>query len=271
MQAQWLGKEWITLMKFCGKTDVGMHRQVNQDNYRALRVWDDSATLLVVCDGMGGHKAGEIASSTAVDIFCKKIASSPCTETSPDKILEFIRYTLVSAASEANAAIFRLADENEEYHGMGTTLVAVLIYEGHIYAINIGDSRFYIVNQKGTKLVTKDHSFVQYLIDSGKLSEEEAKDCPQKNVITRAVGISDKLDVDFFNAPLVRWESGYLVLCSDGLSNYVDPKTMEEILFTHSHWFVSQEEDLAKKADALIAFANEKGGSDNITAVIARF
>jgi protein phosphatase len=258
-------------MKFCGKTDVGMHRQVNQDSYRALRIWNDEATLLLVCDGMGGHKAGEIASSTAVDIFCEKIASSPCKETEPDKILEFIRYTLVCAASEANAAIFRLADENDEYHGMGTTLVATIIYGGYFYAINIGDSRFYIVTKEETRLVTKDHSFVQYLIDNGKLSEEEAKECPQKNVITRAVGISDKLDVDFFSAPLAPWGSGYLVLCSDGLSNYVDHKTMEEILCSHSHWFVSQEDDLSKKADALIAFANEKGGSDNITAVIARF
>ncbi|MBR7161201.1 MAG: protein phosphatase 2C domain-containing protein, partial [Clostridia bacterium] len=104
-------------MKFCGKTDNGMHRQVNQDSYRALRIWNDEATLLVVCDGMGGHKAGEIASSTAVNIFCEKIVSSPCEETDSDKILEFIRYTLVCAASEANAAIFRLAEENEEYQG----------------------------------------------------------------------------------------------------------------------------------------------------------
>lgn len=248
-----------------------MHRQVNQDSYRALRVWNDEATLLVVCDGMGGHKAGEIASNTAVDIFCEKIASSPCEETEPDKVLEFIRYTLVCAASEANAAILRLADENEEYQGMGTTLVAVMIYGDYFYAINIGDSRFYIVTKEDTTLVTKDHSFVQYLIDNGKLSEEEAKDCPRKNVITRAVGISDKLDIDFFSAPLSPWESGYLLLCSDGLSNYVDRKVMEDILFAPSHWFVSQEDDISRKADALIAFANEKGGSDNITAVLARF
>ena len=258
-------------MKFCGKTDVGMHRQVNQDCYRALRVWNDEATLLVVCDGMGGHKAGEIASSTAVDIFCERIASSPCEETDPEKILDFIRYTLVCAASEANAAIFHLADENDEYQGMGTTMVAAIIYGNHFYAINIGDSRFYIVTKEETTLVTKDHSFVQYLIDNGKLSEEEAKDCPRKNVITRAVGIADKLDVDFFSAPLAPWESGYLVLCSDGLSNYLDHQTMEEILFSPTHWFVSQEDDLARKADALIAFANDKGGSDNITAVLARF
>ena len=248
-----------------------MHRHVNQDSYRAINIWDGEATLLVVCDGMGGHKAGEIASNTAVSIFCEKVMAAPCQETEPDKILESIRYTLVSAASEANTAILRLAQENEEYLGMGTTLVSVIIYKGYFYAINIGDSRFYIVTKEGTTLVTKDHSFVQYLIDNGKLSEEEAKSCPRKNVITRAVGIAEKLDVDFFSAPLDPWENGYLLLCSDGLSNYTDSTVFENILLASSHWFISQEEDLAKKADALIAYANDKGGSDNITAVVARF
>ena len=248
-----------------------MHRQVNQDSYRALQIWNDEATLLVVCDGMGGHNAGEIASSTAVNIFCEKINATPCEEKEPEKILEFMRYNLVCAASEANAAIYHLADENDEYQGMGTTLVAVIIYKDYFYAINIGDSRFYIVTKEEIKLVTKDHSFVQYLIDNGKISEEEAKDCPRKNVITRAVGIADKLDIDFFSAPLAPWESGYLVLCSDGLSNYTDHDVMKEILLTPSPWFVSQEDDLLRKADALISFANEKGGSDNITAVLARF
>ena len=248
-----------------------MHRHVNQDSYCAMRVWNDEATLLVVCDGMGGHKAGEIASNTAVRIFCEKVESAACEATEPDKILESIRYTLVSAASEANTAILHLAQENEEYQGMGTTLVAVLIYGEYFYAINIGDSRFYIITKEETTLVTKDHSFVQYLIDNGQLSEEEARSCPRKNVITRAVGIAEKLDVDFFSAPLAPWGSGYFLLCSDGLSNYADSSVFEDILFNTSFWFISQEEDLSKKADALIAFANDKGGSDNITAVLARF
>ena len=211
------------------------------------------------------------ASNTAVSIFCEKVIASPCEATEKDKILESIRYTLVSAASEANAAILRLSKENEDYQGMGTTLVAVIVYEDYFYAINIGDSRFYIITKKETTLVTKDHSFVQYLIDNGKLSEEEARSCPRKNVITRAVGIAEKLDVDFFSAPLAPWESGYLLLCSDGLSNYTDQSVFENILFSSSHWFISQDEDLAKRTDALISYANEKGGSDNITAVIARF
>lgn len=256
-------------MNFCGKSDVGKRRQVNQDSYRAIRIWGGDAVLLVVCDGMGGHKAGEVASSTAVEIFCNKIISSPCLEEKPDKILDFIRYTLVCAASEANAAVFHLAEGNDEFQGMGTTLVAAIVFKDHIYAINVGDSRFYIITETEAKLVTKDHSFVQYLIDNGKLSAEEAKSYPRKNVITRAVGIADKLDVDFFSTPLAPWKKGYLLLCSDGLSNYADNKTLIDVLFGESP--AENTEDVAKKVDTLISFANEKGGSDNITAVLAQF
>ena len=258
-------------MYFCGKSDVGMRRQVNQDSYRAISIWGGDAVLLIVCDGMGGHKAGEVASNTAVEIFCNKIIASPCLEEKQDKILDFIRYTLVCAASEANAAIYRLAGKNEEYQGMGTTLVAAIIFKGYFYAINVGDSRLYIVTRYEAKLVTKDHSFVQYLIDNGKLTADEAKYYPRKNVITRAVGISDKLDVDFFSAPLEPWENGYLLLCSDGLTNYADNKILVDILYGSMSGSRPSEEELAKKAEMLIAYANAKGGSDNITAVLAKF
>ena len=259
-------------MYFCGKSDVGMRRQVNQDSVRTMNIWDGNATLLIVCDGMGGHKAGEVASRTAIDTFCERVMTSPCTEESPEKILENIRYTLVCAASEANAAVFQLSHTSEQYLGMGTTLVAVLVYQDHFYAINVGDSRFYIVTRHEAKQVTRDHSFVQYLIDNGKLTPEEAKSYPRKNVITRAIGVSEKLDVDFFSAPLEPWECGYLLLCSDGLSNYTDEKTLVELLHgTMPNPKISLEADLAKKTDSLIAYANAKGGSDNISAVLAKF
>ncbi len=252
-------------MNFFGKSDVGKRREVNQDSFRALRIWNDEAILLVVCDGMGGHLAGEVASGTAVEIFCNRVAASPCEEEAPDKILEFIRYTLVCAASEANTAIFHMAQGHEAYEHMGTTLVAVIIYKNYIYAINVGDSRFYIVTETETKLVTKDHSFVQYLVDNGTISPEEAKNYPRKNVITRAVGIDEKLDVDFFSAHLTPWKKGYLLLCSDGLSNYTNEKVFADILFA------KRESSLEKKTEKLIAFANSEGGSDNITAVLCDF
>ncbi len=259
-------------MYFCGKSDVGMRRQINQDSYRTISIWGGEAVLLIVCDGMGGHKAGEVASRTAVETFCERVMTSPCFEETHEKILEFIRYTLVCAASEANAAVYHLAGSNDEYLGMGTTLVAVLVYKGYFYAINIGDSRFYIVTRYEAKQVSRDHSFVQYLIDNGKLTPEEAKSYPRKNVITRAIGVSEKLDVDFFSAPLEPWGSGYFLLCSDGLSNYADGKILVDILHgSMPNPKISAETDLAKKAEMLIAYANAKGGSDNITAVLAKF
>ena len=259
-------------MYFCGKSDVGMRRQINQDSIQTIRIWDGEAVLLIVCDGMGGHKAGDVASRTAIETFCERVMSSPCMEETPEKILEFIRYTLVCAASEANAAVFQLANNNTDFMGMGTTLVAVLVYQGYFYAINVGDSRFYIVTRYEAKQVTKDHSFVQYLIDNGKLTPEEAKSYPRKNVITRAIGIAEKLDVDFFSAPLSPWGTGYLLLCSDGLSNYADGKILVDILHgSMPNPRISTETDLAKKADMLIAYANAKGGSDNISAILAKF
>ncbi len=228
--------------------------------------------LLVVCDGMGGHKAGEVASRTAIDLFCERVLSRPCTEEIPEKITDHIRYTMVCAASEANAAVIALATSHPEYTGMGTTLVAVLVYKGCFYAVNVGDSRFYIVTRHEARQVTKDHSFVQYLIDNGKLTPEEARAYPRKNVITRAIGVTEKLDVDFFNSSLAPWEKGYLLLCSDGLSGYADGKILVDILHGPlAKRSIAPEIELAKKAEMLIVYANEKGGSDNITAVLAKF
>ncbi len=259
-------------MVFCGKSDVGMRRQINQDSFRCISIWGGEATLLVVCDGMGGHKAGEVASRNAVELFCSEIVASPCFAETPEAILDFVRRLMVTAASKANTVTRHLAHEYEEYSGMGTTLVAALVYRGYLYSINVGDSRLYIVTKYDAYQVTKDHSFVQYLLDNGKLTPEEAQNYPQKNVITRAIGVADKLEVDFFYAPLAPWEHGYLLLCSDGLTNYADNQILVDIL--HGSMARSRqnpEAELGKKAEMLIAYANAKGGSDNITAVLAQF
>lgn len=249
-----------------------MRRPVNQDSFACLNVWGSEAVLLIVCDGMGGHKAGEIASQKAVSVFCDKIVSSPCVSETPEQQMKDIRYTMIAAATEANKAIFKMSGENEEYQGMGTTLVAAIIFKNKLYAINIGDSRLYITTKHEALQITKDHSFVQYLIDNGKLTQEEAKYYPRKNVITRAVGINEKVQIDFFYVHLKNWDSGYLLLCTDGLSNYADSKTILNILFgTGPKPRPSPELDLSKKAEQLIAYANSCGGSDNITAVLAKF
>lgn len=258
-------------MLYYGNTDVGMRRQINQDNFKTIPVWGGEATLLVVCDGMGGHKAGDIASKKAIEAFSNSVFLNPCTEEDEATVRAFIKYVLVSSCDAANRVVYTMSHESEEYHGMGTTLVAALIYKDHMYAVNIGDSRLYMITRYKTMQISRDHSFVQYLIDSGKLTEEEAKTYPRRNVITRAIGVSEKPEVDFFCTNLAEWDGGYLLLCSDGLSGYADNQTLFDIVYGNGNNNDETESDIAAKVNRLISFANNAGGSDNITAVIGKF
>ena len=248
-------------MQFFGTSDKGKKRSINQDGFLCRALWDDSAILAVVCDGMGGHKAGEIASRMALDIFTEEVLKCENPVELPKNIhKDIIRYALVNAAMITNGKIYQTALDSHDFDGMGTTLVAALVYDNMLYVINIGDSRLYMVTAGEAFQVTHDHSFVQYLIDSGKLSEEEARYYPRKNVITRAIGIEDTIEVDFFTVSLKNLHNGYILLCSDGLSNYVTNGKMAEIL--------SGDTSLKEKGEEFIAFANEQGGSDNITVVL---
>jgi protein phosphatase len=155
---------------------------------------------------------------------------------------------------------------------MGTTLVAAIISRGMLYAVNIGDSRLYIITRHEAKQITRDHSFVQFLVQTGQLTPEEAKNSPRKNVITRAVGVASKTEVDFFNINLRKWGSGYILLCTDGLTNYLDDKILFELLFqSRDKVRPTPQEELEKKADTLVTYANQSGGSDNITVLLAKF
>ncbi len=260
------------MLLYCGKSDVGMRRKINQDIYGAMPIWDDDGLLLIVCDGMGGHKAGDTASRTAMEAFRSVVASRPCTAEDPIIRSDNIKNTLVAAVKEANEAVYRLAQSSEAYTGMGTTLVAAIISRGMLYAVNIGDSRLYIVTRHEAKQITRDHSFVQFLVQTGQLTPEEAKNSPRRNVITRAVGVASKTEVDFFNINLRKWGSGYILLCTDGLTNYLDDKILFELLFqSRDKVRPTPQEELEKKADTLVAYANQSGGSDNITVLLAKF
>ena len=260
------------MLLYCGKSDVGMRRKINQDIYGAMPIWDDDGLLLIVCDGMGGHKAGDAASRTAMEAFRAVVASRPCTAEDPIIRSDNIKNTLVAAVKEANEAVYRLAQSSEEYTGMGTTLVAAIISRGMLYAVNIGDSRLYIITRHEAKQITRDHSFVQFLVQTGQLTPEEAKNSPRRNVITRAVGVASKTEVDFFNINLRKWGSGYILLCTDGLTNYLDDKILFELLFqSRDKVRPTPQEELEKKADTLVAYANQSGGSDNITVLLAKF
>ena len=255
-------------MKFYGKTDVGICRTENQDCFGIYEI-TPGVTLLAVCDGMGGMAGGEVASRLALDTFVQSmrehiIPDNP--EDEPDLGSVGLRFSLSASASEANRAVWEEAEDSRgKLEGMGTTLVALLVVENTlIYSLNIGDSRLYEIRNDKIEQITKDHSYVQYLIDLGKITYEEAKDSPVRNMITRAVGIDDDVvaDIKSLNpASGSEDDPRYLLLCSDGLSSVVSDDKIAEL--------VRSGETLKDKTDSLVAAARDAGGPDNITVVLA--
>lgn len=258
-------------MRYFGNSDVGRVRKINEDSHLEQSVWGKEGTLLVVCDGMGGHQAGEIASKRAVAAFSDYVACSPCLSDDPAIQMSEVRHTMIAASKSANNMILRMSRDFEELAGMGTTLVAGLVFHDTLYCVNIGDSRLYIITKGKVTQVTHDHSFVQYLLDYGKITPEEARNYPRKNVITQAVGINENAEADFFCVNLKNCGRGFILLCTDGLSNFVDSKTMLDVLYGESPQVPESKVDLEKAVNKLIAYANSGGGTDNITAVLAQF
>lgn len=241
-------------MNVAGKTDVGSVRDMNQD-FIKFHKFDDETAILIVCDGMGGARAGNVASEVAVnsifETFVKKFDYSQ-----NDKELKTI---MTSAVNCANLDVFDLAQNNDDYYGMGTTAVVVFISQGYAYTIHAGDSRAYIIYPDRIKRITNDHSIVQQLINNNMITEEEAKHHPKRNVITRALGIDECLETDFSVTGL---QKDYCVLiCSDGLTNYVDEKDILKIV---------NENDAPDVCEKLIDIANKNGGGDNISVVVAK-
>jgi len=247
-------------MLFYGSTDVGMRRAVNQDNF-IIRRYSDDVIMAVVCDGMGGAAGGSVASTAAVNTFCGEIDSAETAYPLFAGLSEDqIEHILVSAAEEANHKIYKMAKQDESLNGMGTTLVSCIVMNGKIYTVNVGDSRMYLDTGDGMFQVTKDHSYVQYLVDMGKMSKEEAKASKKKNIITRAVGTERTVDVDFFVTEYDRYAA--MLLCSDGLTNHVEEGELALLLGE-----IGSEEGIQAACEKMIARANDCGGTDNITAV----
>ena len=238
-------------MKLAGKTDVGRVRQDNQDDYRAGELPGDAAWLLV-CDGMGGARGGREASQSACDVIerCFQEQYSQCI---PGEEETFLKKALLSA----NRYVFQKALREESLAGMGTTAVCALVRSGRVYLCHAGDSRAYLYRDGQLAQLTHDHSYVQELVDCGTITVEEAEHHPQKNIITRALGVDYRLEPEFATAQL---HSGdILLLCSDGLTNAVPKEQLEQLLRTGKFY------DLP---DLLIRTANENGGPDNITALL---
>ena len=245
-------------MEYFAITDVGMVREINEDTYLVKKYGD--ATLYAVFDGMGGANAGEMASAIAREEVEKYFSGffENFGRTEPAAI----QAALASAADRANFKIFSLARADKNYEGMGTTMVAALCISDKVYVANVGDSRAYMIDKDGAYQITRDHSFVQYLVDIGKLTPEEAKNSTQKNIITRAVGVDKEVSVDVSVIEQKQYEGKTLLLCSDGLSNYVENRMLCDLCNTHK-----TPEDFCK---VLVATANDAGGRDNITAVVAK-
>ena len=238
-------------MKLAGKTDVGRVRQENQDDYRAGEL-PGGAVWELVCDGMGGAKGGREASQGACNVienfFQEQYAQCGAGQEEP-----FLKKALLYA----NRFVFQKAAHEEALAGMGTTAVCALVRSGNVYLCHAGDSRAYLIRDGKLTQLTHDHSYVQELVDCGTITEEEAEHHPQKNIITKALGVDYRLEPEFTAAKLKREDR--LLLCTDGLTNMVPVEEMEELLAQGTFY------DLP---DRLIEAANAHGGSDNITALL---
>ena len=240
-------------MQSWGLSDPGCVRKQNQDAFLIEQI-DRNTLLCIVCDGMGGAKSGNIASTLAVDVFVQEIRR--CYKSSMDQ--EKIDQMLMSAVKLANFTVYDQSLQIEEFDGMGTTLVAVLIKGKKATIINVGDSRAYSIDSDGIHQITKDHSLVQMMVDKGELTPERAKTYPGKNFITRAIGTEPIIISDLFHRNVVKGD--FILLCSDGLSNMMDD---QEILFEVVHGVNKQH-----CCQRLLNIAQNRGAPDNVTSVL---
>lgn len=237
------------MLKAFSITDVGQKRKMNQDYvFASAEPVGRLPNLFIVADGMGGHNAGDFASKFTVDTLVEAIRLS--SETNPIKLMR-------RAIEYANASLIKKAQEEEALKGMGTTLVAATIVKNYLYVANVGDSRLYVVGED-IKQITKDHSLVEEMVRLGEIRKEDAKNHPDKNIITRAIGAKLNVDIDFFDVKL--FEKDIVLICSDGLTNMIEDKNIKLIL--------KIEEELPEKAKKLVDVANENGGKDNIAVVL---
>ena len=239
-------------MKIASKTDIGKVRNTNQDSYAAGEMLDGTAWA-VVCDGMGGANGGNIASANAVKIISEYISSSYHEEMGSNSI----KTLLQSALYGANVRLYDMSKTIESLNGMGTTVVSAIISNGTAHIAHAGDSRAYLIHEGKLSQITKDHSIVQSMVDKGQITPEEAKNHPNKNVITRALGVDEDIKIEYNELSFT--PDDCILICTDGLPNFVSDEDIEEIISSHEFY------DYPK---VLIDRANSNGGGDNITIVL---
>ncbi len=231
-------------------SDIGKQRKINEDSYFVYR--NEKLFGGMVADGMGGENAGEVASRMATQIVKEYIINKFNPQMDYMEVGEMVRMAFV----EANKGIYNYAKRNKQLEGMGTTGTLAFIYQNKIITAHVGDSRVYAIDKKGIRQITKDHSYVQELLQRGEISREAADNHPAKNYITRAIGTDDILKVDI---GILAYQGETILICSDGLTNMTMDDQLLEIVY--------ENDELQEACNKLVEFANKKGGLDNITVI----
>ncbi len=238
------------MIKTFSVTNIGRRRKLNQDYvYTSETPVGQLPNLFIVADGMGGHKAGDYASKLAVTTMVDEIRVFAGKE--PEAVLRM-------AVEKANAMVKGSAEKSPELEGMGTTVVAASCEGRRLSVANVGDSRLYVVGSREIRQITRDHSWVEDMVRSGGMGREEARNHPDKNIITRAVGAEETVKTDFFSVELK--EGDMILMCTDGLTNMLNDEEIRMVL--------DGARDIVEKAEELVRRANENGGRDNISVVL---
>lgn len=243
-------------MEFIHRTDIGKKRAINED-YLDVVEKEQGMVLAVLADGMGGHNAGDVASELAVRFLVDRFQKSTLHLTSDANT---VSSWLKEAYEGANERISTIAESDPSCKGMGTTLIAAVFQNNKVTFAHIGDSRVYLYSKGEINPLTKDHSYVNVLLDSGEINEEQARTHPRKNMLMKAIGTEISIDPDILTVT-VRPEE-FMLICSDGLSNMVSAEQMVHVL--------QSEATLQAKVETFIELANEQGGEDNISLIISR-
>lgn len=248
-------------MNIYGLTDKGMVREENED-YIGITCLKNGLVIAVVCDGMGGAVGGQIASEIAENAFMDNLTSRSEELEKAKFDSKKMKFAIKESINFANSAILSRSREDLSLFGMGCTLNAVVYCKSRskLYYANVGDSRLYMINKRQIKQLTKDHSYVQMLIDNKEITEEEAENHPRKNLITKAVGIKEAVEPDIFERRVSPKSENYFLLCSDGLHGLVKKEVLKKVALSK----MSTEE----KIFTYIRLANEAGGVDNISAIL---
>ena len=242
-------------MQYYGITDIGMQRKENQDRIYMPAINDDTK-LFIVADGMGGANAGGVASSMAIE-YVKQLILEKFDEVKEDRI--FLQDLIKDAIIGANKYIYEKSLENEQYSGMGTTIVVAIVYKGKVFIGHVGDSRIYRMRKHIIRQLTKDHSYVQILVQNGTITREEAENHPQKNMLVKALGCEETVEPDVMVKGFLK--DDILLMCTDGLTNMIKVNEIYEEV-------INGKDDLVSTCNNLISHSKKNGGYDNISVIL---